>query len=191
MALKKAPKISKEKEKEWVKKQKRTSRKVAEDISKDRQSRRIKRKKPTKRRLKPCPKGTIRRRGKCIRVSGRNPCRGHKCPPGFKCISPADRPKCVRKKGGPKTPKNCRPGYKWNGKRCVKGGRDPKKCRPGYKWNGKRCIKLRRGGSNPGGGSKCSSILSKISSLKKAYAMCKKKGRGPKIIGGGRKIYKK
>tara|TARA_B100001250_G_scaffold405900_1_gene424112 strand:- start:3866 stop:4492 length:627 start_codon:yes stop_codon:yes gene_type:complete len=205
MALKKEPKIPKEK--------------VSEDVKTDKQSRWIKPrkpkkkevgipKKPNRRRPRPCPTGTIRKRGKCIRKKNpgppsRNPCRGHKCPPGFKCIAPADSPKCVRKKGGPKTPrkckpgykwngkrcvkagpktpKKCRPGYKWNGKRCVKGGRDPRSCRPGYKWNGKRCIKVRGGGSNPGGGSKCSSILSKISSLKKQYAMCKKKGRGPKI----------
>ena len=162
MALKKEPKIPKEK--------------VSEDVKTDKQSRWIKPrkpkkkevgipKKPNRRRPRPCPTGTIRKRGKCIRKKNpgppsRNPCRGHKCPPGFKCIAPADSPKCVRKKGGPKT---------------------PRKCKPGYKWNGKRCIKVRGGGSNPGGGSKCSSILSKISSLKKQYAMCKKKGRGPKI----------
>mgnify|MGYP003132265820 CR=1 FL=1 len=185
MALKKAPKISKEK--------------VSEDVKTDRQSRWIKRKKPKKkevgipkkpkkRRPKPCPTGTIRRRGKCIPKKNpgppsKNPCWSIKCKSGFKCVVRGNKGKCVPSKKGPKTPKKCKPGYKWNGKRCVKAGRDPKNCRPGYKWNGKRCIKLRRGGSNPGGGSKCSSILSKISSLKKQYAMCKRKkgGRGPKI----------
>jgi hypothetical protein len=101
-------------------------------------------------RVKRCGAGFKLRGNRCVRVGGRvKRCRVGFVRRGNKCVKirkAGCRPGFERRGNRCvkiRKAKRCRPGYKLRGNRCVKI-RKAKRCRPGYKLRGNRCVKLKR-----------------------------------------------